>query len=110
MKTIPDPTIAEARAAEICRALGNPVRMRIVLELARRSSCVTGHLKHTLPVAPTTLWQHLQVLKEAGIIRGAVDGEPNYCLEPGVLRWLSAFCLETAESSENALPMVDRCC
>ena len=87
--------IAEARAlantaeAEL-RALANPVRFRIVQILAARNVCVCGELVDELPLAQSTVSEHLKVLKDAGIIRGVVEG-PNlcYCLEPDALRFLS---------------------
>jgi ArsR family transcriptional regulator, arsenate/arsenite/antimonite-responsive transcriptional repressor len=94
MKTIENLTTEEERAAEVFRALGNPARLRIVTELARRNVCVTGDLVDALPLAQSTVSQHLKVLKEAGIVRGTVDGDACYCLEPDVLRWLAAFCTE----------------
>ena len=91
MKTIPDLTAEESRAAEIYRALGNPARVRIVRELAKRQTCVTGDLVDLLPLAQSTVSEHLRVLKQAGIVRGEVDGEMCYCLDPDVMRWLADF-------------------
>lgn len=92
MKEIKGLTAEEERAAAIFRALGNPARIRIVTELARRNSCVTGDFVEVLPLAQSTVSQHLKVLKEAGIIRGAIGDDACYCLEPDVVRWLADFC------------------
>lgn len=93
MKMIASLTAEEDRAAAIFRALGNPARVRIVTELAKRNACVTGDFVQLLPLAQSTVSQHVKVLKEAGIIRvGTIDGETCYCLEPGVVRWLASFC------------------
>ena len=95
MKTIEGLTTEEERAAAIFRALGNPARIRIVTELARRNACVTSDLVDVLPLAQSTVSQHLKVLKEAGIIRGVTDGDSAcYCLEPDVVRWLATFCTD----------------
>lgn len=94
MKTIESLTADEERAAAIFRALGNPARVRIVTELARRNACVTGELVDVLPLAQSTVSQHLKVLKDAGIIQGAIDGAGCYCLDPGVVHWLVEFCQE----------------
>ena len=91
MKQIADLTADEERAAEVFRALGNPARIRIVRELARRNACVTGDLVGVLPLAQSTVSQHLKVLKDAGIVRGELDGEPCYCLDPEAMRWLTEF-------------------
>jgi len=92
MKTIDTLTSEEERAAAVFRALGNPARVRIVSELARRKACVTDLLE-VLPLAQSTVSQHLKVLREAGLISGEVDG-PNacYCLEPEAVQWLARFC------------------
>ncbi len=93
MKTIESLSADEERAAAIFRALGNPARVRIVTELARRDACVTGELVGVLPLAQSTVSQHLKVLKEAGIVSGPVDGaNPCYCLNPEAVRWLVEFC------------------
>ena len=104
MKQILDLTADEERAAEIFRALGNPARIRIVRELARRNACVTSELVGLLPLAQSTVSQHLKVLKDAGIVRGEVDGEPCYCLEPDAMRWLAAF------SVDLCCPTDEACC
>ncbi|MFQ5381606.1 MAG: ArsR/SmtB family transcription factor [Dehalococcoidia bacterium] len=82
----------ELRAADLFRALGNPARVRILRELADRRTCVTGDLVDVLPLAQSTVSQHLKVLKEAGLVRGEVDGDQCYCIDPVALDWLAGFC------------------
>ena len=94
VKTIETLTSEEERAAEIFRALGNPARIRIVTELARRNVCMTGDLVDVLPLAQSTVSQHLKVLKDAGIVRGSIEGDQCYCLDEGVLRWLARFAMD----------------
>lgn len=90
MKTI-DQTAAEARTVAMLRALAHPARFRIVRLLAVRQACVCGDLVDELPLAQSTVSEHLKVLKDAGIVRGNIEG-PNtcYCLEPEALEWLKA--------------------
>lgn len=79
----------EARTVRALRALANPVRFRIVQLLAQRTECVTGDLVDELPVAQSTVSEHLKVLKDAGIVQGTVDGPYRcYCLDPAVMREL----------------------
>ena len=92
MKEIATLTTEEERAAAIFRALGNPARVRIVAELARRNVCMTGDLVDVLPLAQSTVSQHLKVLKEAGIVRGTIEGDQCYCLDADALRWIATFC------------------
>lgn len=94
MKVIDGLTSEEERAAAVFRALGNPARIRIVRELARQPGCVTGDLVDLLPLAQSTVSEHLRVLKEAGIVRGTIDGERCYCLDPETVGWLVEFCTQ----------------
>jgi ArsR family transcriptional regulator len=82
-------SVDESRAVQMLRALANPVRFRIVRLLAERNICVCGDLVDELPLAQSTVSEHLKVLKEAGIVQGTISG-PNtcYCLEPEALAWL----------------------
>ena len=88
MKSV-EQTVEEARAVELFRALANPVRFRIVQSLAQRGECVVGDLVLELPVAQSTVSEHLKVLREAGVVTGAVEG-PNrcYCIDPAALETL----------------------
>lgn len=88
MKTIAQ-TKGEARTVAMLRALAHPARFRIVRLLAQRQACVCGDLVGELPLAQSTVSEHLKVLKDAGIVRGNIEG-PNtcYCLEPEAIEWL----------------------
>ena len=59
-----------ARLARMLKALGNPVRFRIMQTLAERQTCITQEIVDTMPLAQSTVSQHLKVLREAGLIRG----------------------------------------
>ena len=75
--------------AALAKALGHPLRVRIVRLLAQQRTCVCGELVGELPVAQSTVSQHLKVLKQAGLIQGTIDGpRVCYCLTPGVLQRL----------------------
>jgi ArsR family transcriptional regulator len=87
----PHPT-ADVELARLARALAHPARVRIVRLLARRGACVCGQIVLDLPLAQATVSQHLKVLKEAGIIRGQVDGpRVCYCLDLKVLKRVTAL-------------------
>jgi ArsR family transcriptional regulator len=89
MKVI-DQTDADARTVQLLRAIAHPARFKIVKLLAARQACVCGDLVDELPLAQSTVSEHLKVLKDAGVVRGNIEG-PNtcYCLEPGALEWLN---------------------
>ena len=88
MKTIAA-TKDEAKTVAMLRAIAHPARFRIVKLLAARQTCVTGDLVDELPLAQSTVSEHLKVLKDGGIVRGVIEG-PNtcYCLEPEAIAWL----------------------
>lgn len=64
----------ENRLAELAKALGHPARIAILKELAHRNSCVCGEIVEVLPLAQSTVSQHLKELKEAGLIKSTVEG------------------------------------
>jgi ArsR family transcriptional regulator len=71
--------------------------MRLVI--ARRG-CVCGELVGELPLAQSTVSQHLKQLKEAGLLRGEVDGpRVCYCVEPGALAALRALLGEVIDGA-----------
>lgn len=80
----------EARAVAMLRALANPARYRILRVLAEIDRCVCGGIVDVLPLAQSTVSEHLKVLRDAGLVQGIVEG-PNtcYCLEPQAFEWLS---------------------
>jgi DNA-binding transcriptional ArsR family regulator len=85
-------TAADEELAALCKAVGHPARVQILRLLVRRTSCVCGDIVDELPLAQSTVSQHLKVLKEAGLIRGEVDGpRVCYCIEPRALRRLKAL-------------------
>jgi ArsR family transcriptional regulator, arsenate/arsenite/antimonite-responsive transcriptional repressor len=77
MKTLVQ-DVTEERAVRLLRALANPVRFRIVQLLAARQECVCGELVEALPLAQSTVSEHLKVLKDAGIVQGTIEGA-NSC-------------------------------
>jgi len=83
---------ANERLAELAKALGHPARVAIVRLLMRRESCVCGEIVEELPLAQSTVSQHLKQLKEAGVIRGEIDGpRVCYCVEPAAITTLKAL-------------------
>ncbi len=101
MKVIEDLEVEEQRAAAVFRALGNPARVRIVRELAKRNACATSDFVEVLPLAQSTVSQHLKVLKEAGIITGSIEGDQCYCLNPETVRWLANFTYDICCADES---------
>jgi DNA-binding transcriptional ArsR family regulator len=83
---------ADEELAGLAKAVGHPARVQILRILSRREACVCGDLVEELPLAQSTVSQHLKVLKDSGLIRGDVDGpRVCYCIEPRALRRLKAL-------------------
>lgn len=77
------------RLVKMLKALGNPIRFQIVEFLAERQMCITNEIVYNTPLAQSTVSQHLKVLREAGLIRGEIEGPATcYCLDEEGLRWL----------------------
>ncbi len=64
--------------SDMARALAHPARVLILKSLARQESCICGKIAEVMPLAQSTVSQHLKELKEAGLIQGTVDG-PRIC-------------------------------
>ena len=80
---------ADEELATLGKAIGHPARVQILRILVRKDACVCGDLVDEIPLAQSTISQHLKVLKDAGLIRGEVDGpRVCYCIEPRTLRRL----------------------
>lgn len=83
---------ADAELAALAKALGHPARVQILRLLVRRENCICGDIVAELDLAQSTVSQHLKVLKEAGLIRGEIEGPRTcYCVEPRGLRRLRAL-------------------
>ena len=69
--------------AQLAKALGHPARVRILRLLAARSTCITGDVVAELPLAQSTVSEHLRILREAGLVQGTPDGTRTaYCVSP----------------------------
>ena len=83
----PNPSSIDAEAfAKICKALAHPVRVKIVAYLKQVNRCVCGEIVQMLPLAQSTVSQHLKHLKDAGLIQGEIEGPRTcYCIDATVL-------------------------
>ena len=87
--------ICGKRLAELSKGLAHPARVEIVRILANKpvdSRCVCGDIVDALPLAQSSVSQHLKVLKETGWIQGQIDGPyVCYCIVEGVLEYYLAL-------------------
>jgi ArsR family transcriptional regulator, arsenate/arsenite/antimonite-responsive transcriptional repressor len=87
-ETLGDPVSDQdvRRLAAICKALAHPARIAIVTHLKKLNRCVCGQIVDALPLAQSTVSQHLKILKSVGVVRGEIEGPRTcYCLNPDVL-------------------------
>ena len=75
--------------AILFKALGHPARLAILNFLAGTNTCFTGDITNELPLGRTTVNQHLDELKKAGLIQGHITGtSTSYCINPVVIEKL----------------------
>jgi len=83
---------ANEHLARLAKALAHPARVAILRLLVRHEGCIVGDIVDELPLAQSTVSQHLKQLKAAGLVRGEVDGpRVCYCVEPGAVALLRAL-------------------
>ena len=71
----------QKKVARYAKAMGHPVRMYVLELLSKQSCCYSGDLSENLPIARSTLSQHLKELKEAGLIQGESEAPKiKYCI------------------------------
>ena len=102
-----DFTIKENKIAAYAKALAHPARIAILQLLIKKQACICGDIVEELPLSQSTVSQHLKELKEAGLIKGDIDGvKICYCIDEK--EW------ETAKSYLNLLfatySTTSKCC
>ncbi len=74
-------TKRQKKMARYAKAMGHPIRMYVLALLSKQSCCYSGDLTEELPIAKSTLSQHLKELKEAGLIQGEIEAPKiKYCI------------------------------
>jgi ArsR family transcriptional regulator len=92
---------ADALAVRL-RALAHPFRLRILAALAESNACHCGDIVRSLPLAQSTVSEHLRILKEAGFIRGeTTGGRACYCLDRAAVQ-------KVAEDFDRLLAAIGR--
>ncbi|MBK8954851.1 MAG: winged helix-turn-helix transcriptional regulator [Saprospiraceae bacterium] len=99
-------TAGENELAKYAKALAHPARIAILKVLLKRNQCVCGEIVEELPLAQSTISQHLKELKAADLIIGEVEGPAVcYCINKNVWikigKTLSAFLGTSPEGSKN---------
>lgn len=72
---------AENELADFANAISHPARVAILKEIAKRETCICGEIVEVLPLAQSTVSQHLKELLKANLIKGTIDGVKScYCI------------------------------
>ncbi len=79
----------EKKIAELCKALAHPARIAIINFLIKKKECICSDVVNELPLSQSTVSQHLKELKNAGLIKGDIDG-PRVCYCIDLAKWKEA--------------------
>lgn len=78
--------------ATLIKALGHPARIAIIEYLVKVDTCICGDIVNELPLAQPTISQHLKELKNAGLIKGNVEGNAIcYCIDEKAITKLQDY-------------------
>ena len=81
--------------AQLAWAVAHPARVRVLRLLIERDTCVCGEIVEQMPLAQSTVSQHLKILKQSGLVRGEVDGpKVCYCIDRTRLEELKSLIAE----------------
>ncbi len=94
--------------AILAKAIGHPARVAILEYLLKVDTCICGDIVNELPLAQPTVSQHLKELKNAGLIKGNIEGNAIcYCIDENVLSKLKSY---FATISDNLEKKKNNCC
>src|SRR5215216_4492403 len=93
----------EQDLANFAKAIAHPARLAILKVLAQKEECICGEIVEVLPLAQSTVSQHLKALLEAGLIQGTVDGPRScYCIN---WKMFSKFCDQFTNSFSKLIEL-----
>lgn len=85
-------TDKQNQIARIAKALGHPARIAIIEYLLKVNECICGDIVNELPLAQPTVSQHLKELKNAGLIKGNIEGNTIcYCIDEDAFAILNSY-------------------
>ena len=101
-------TSEQNEIAALAKAIGHPARVAIVEHLLTVDSCIVKDITNQLPLAATTILQHLKALKDVGLIQGTIEGKSVcYCLNYKAFERLNYYFLNI---TQKITPINDDCC
>lgn len=93
--------------ATIAKAIGHPARVAILEYLLKVNACICGDIVAELPLAQPTISQHLKELKNAGLIKGNIEGTAIcYCIDESAVKKLQLYFTQMA----TILEQKNQCC
>ena len=100
-------TDSQNEIATFAKAFGHPARVAIVEYLAKMNECICGEIVELMPLAQPTVSQHLKELKNAGIIKGEVEGNTVcYCIDKKAIIKVSHY----FSTLLNTIEIQEECC
>lgn len=100
-------SVKDNRVAKYAKALSNPARVAILRLLIQKQACICGDIVQELPLSQSTVSQHLKELKEAGLIKGDIEGvKVCYCIDEKEWKAAKALLGEFLAEFKPA----DKCC
>ena len=100
-------TVTDNKLANYAKALSHPARIAILKLLIKKQACICGDIVDELPLAQSTVSQHLKELKSAGLIKGEIDGaKVCYCIDEDQWRVAQNYLLVLFNSFESTC----KCC
>lgn len=85
-------TAKQNEIAAIAKAIGHPARVAILEYLVKVNACICGDIVNELPLAQPTVSQHLKELKNAGLIKGNIEGNAIcYCIDEKAIEKLQKY-------------------
>jgi ArsR family transcriptional regulator len=86
------PSTQDEELSKLAWAVAHPARVRLLRILKARAACVCGELVEAMPLAQSTVSQHLKILKDAGLVQGEIEGpKVCYCIDPEVMKRLKTL-------------------
>jgi ArsR family transcriptional regulator len=87
-----DGPAADDELATFAKAIAHPTRVRILRMLAKRAARMCSHIVDELPLAQSTVSEHLRILRSAGLVQANENGpRVSYCIVPSALKRLKAL-------------------
>jgi|SRR5690625_5223940 len=102
-----DFTEAQYQTSQVLKALGHPARVAIIEYLLSVDTCICGDIVDVLPLAQSTVSRHLKELKNAGLIKGTIEGNTIcYCIDENTIAQLKNY----FESISEKLTLKNQSC